>query len=717
MPSPVITAFVLVVAMVTAVKGQAAAGDHDDACAANLRMIGAALETYQREVRSLPAHLSDLHPKYLPAQNVLHCPADGSEGRPYPTWFPPAWQLKDPGGPVSYFYLYADTPSPSLYVSLAPADKLGANATFRQRIERHRVNFGDAVPLVQCHHHQGYMQNLRSAGRVVRTQGLFEHDASTFPTVLERLEADARAGAGPLLENWSLPATEQYLLPVGEGPLSSADHYRLWKLADILGEIAPDLPPSQRVSAQRIAARFDLAGGRYERAVAHAERAASASDDDPGGAFLIVLARHRSGVHGRLPPLLDTYLNWTMRRRHLPGVVVAVVRDGTPVYLKGHGFSNLETRSAATPETAFRIASVTKSFVSIALMMLVEDGWLSLDDSVRKHIVEAPEEWGRITVRHLVTHTSGLADVWALPPEARPVQFTSDSLVKLLAGVPPLFAPGEKYQYNHGALLVGVIVERLSGKPFGQVLQERIWQPLGMTDTRINDARAVTPGRAASYSWDDGRGDWLNATLPPENMWGLADGGMVSTAADLVKWDAALYGEKLLKPSSLHEMWSPMRLNDGTSTQYGCGWQLGSVRGHRWVGHYGLGASSATIFRFVDQKLTVIVLANLDRGDAPVIADEIADLVLPPSSAVIDNDVALTARLEKQLTSLAGRKDADGDFYRSLGQLQSLQLLGDESRPSGRVRLCRTTFERGTWMHAFMLDGAGKVTRITLQPE
>ena len=159
------------------------------------------------------------------------------------------------------------------------------------------------------------------------------------------------------------------------------------------------------------------------------------------------------------------------------------------------------------------------------------------------------------------------------------------------------------------------------------------------------------------------------------------------------------------------------RLNDGSDTQYGCGWQLGSVRGHRWVGYFGGGTSSARISRFVDQKLTVIVMANLDRGDAPVIADEIAALVLPPAPPAVDFDVAMTRRLEAELALLSGGKDRTGDFYRSLGRLRSFQFVGDEPDPQGRVRRYRTRFDQGTWLHAFALDSADKVTSVTLQPE
>ena len=698
----------LVLLVGAAAKGQATAGDPGETCAAHLRDIGAALDACRRDTGSLPPHLSDLHPKYLPDLSALHCPADGSEGRPYPAWFPPPWQLKDPKLPVSYFYLYAETPCPPFLVNLGPPQE--QSATLRQRSERHRRNFGDAVPLVQCHHHP-FLGHLLEEGRVTRTQGLFEYDSTAWPPMLERLEADARAGAAKLAENWSLPAAEQYLLPVTEAPLGPAEHDRLRTLAAALQRHKAD------PAALRIAARCDAAGGRYELALAAARRAAELEPGDAGGRFLVELLRHPAeGGTGTSPPI-DAYLQWSVRRRHLPGVAVAVVRDGSPVYLRGFGVANVETGSPATPDTVFRIASMTKSFVATALMMLVEEGRLSLDDPVTKHLPDAPPAWRGITVRHLVTHTSGLADVWEMPREARQAEFTSDAIVKTLAGVPPTFAPGERYQYNHGALLVGVLVERVTGQPFGEVLAEKIFRPLGMSATRLNDARTVLPNRAANYSWDDGAATWVNAQMPPENMWALADGGIVSTAADLVKWDAALYGERLLKRPALREMWAPMRLNDGTVTQYGCGWQLGSVRGHRWVGHYGLGTSSAKVSRFVEQRLTVIVLANLDRGDAPPMADEIAAMFLPPAPAAADDDPPLTARLKESLSAVAGGGDRAADFYRSLGPLRSLEFLGEEPQPAGRVRRYRTGYDRGTWLHAFALDRNARVTSVVLQPD
>lgn len=617
-------------------EGQTAAADPVAECSNHLRAIDAAIKAYAKANDGKPpAHLSDLHPKFLPDPAVLHCPADATPGEPFNQFFPPPWRLRDPKLPVSYLYLDSATPSPPLFMDLSPPGRLPASASVRERMERHRRNFGDSVPLLQCHHHPEFRLDLMRDGSLLQSRvPLFELDPRSYPFVLDRLAADVAAGAAAVAERWSMPATEDYLLDWIESDHPSAEREKLRSAADGLAGFADRLDPASKSAAWALAARFRVASGNYRDAHTAARRA----EELLGGAkadlkmrHLVEVTRFEAGGRTGQPPV-DAYLERETQRRHLPGISVAVVREGKPVYVKGFGYADLEHRVPATPDTVFRIASVTKMFVATALMMLVEEGKVALDEPVTKYLSDAPREWDGITVRHLVTHTSGLADVWDVPQQSRPAVLDGAAIVKTLAAVPPPYKPGERYEYNHGATLVGVVVERVSGKPFAQFLKERVFDPLGMKSTRVDDPRSVTPGRARNYAWDDAAGTWMNVEPLPWNISSLADGGVVSTAADLGKWDEALYGERLLKRATLAEMWRPMRLSDGSETGYGCGWQVGTFRGHRWVGHFGAGQTSAKVARFPDSKLAVIVLCNFDRGDAPRIADAIAAMYLPAES-------------------------------------------------------------------------------------
>src|SRR5687768_9254792 len=191
---------------------EAAQPEAADQCARRMRAIAESARAYKKDKGRLPAHLSDLVPIYLKDAEALQCPADRVGGLPYLPFFPPEWRLKDPKLPVSYYYMRAETPCPHLFTSLNPA-RLPDGATVRQRMEAHRVNFGETIPLLHCNHHTpAFRQAVMVDGTIHRGGPLFEYDAYVYPVVLERLHADASDPA-LLRRNWWLPAVEQYLTP------------------------------------------------------------------------------------------------------------------------------------------------------------------------------------------------------------------------------------------------------------------------------------------------------------------------------------------------------------------------------------------------------------------------------------------------------------------------------------------------------------------------
>lgn len=322
---------------------------------------------------------------------------------------------------------------------------------------------------------------------------------------------------------------------------------------------------------------------------------------------------------------IDEYVQSELQDQRIPGVSIAVVRNGELVEARGYGLANVELNVPVTAETIFQSGSVGKQFTATLAMMLVEEGKLSLDDPMSKYIADAPAIWQGITLRHLLTHTSGLSNNIYNRLNMRQ-DYTEDELVKEIATTPLDFQPGEQWNYsNPGYVMMGIIIHKATGKFYGDLLREKIFTPLGMTTARIIDEADIIPNRAAGYRLVDGELKNQEWVAPKLNT--TADGALYITALDMAKWAAGLDSGKLLSRASFDQMWTPVKLNDGKVEQYGFGWGFGEIRGHRVIEHGGgWQGFSAQISRYVDDKLTVIVLTNLAGGRPAKIARGIAGL-------------------------------------------------------------------------------------------
>jgi CubicO group peptidase (beta-lactamase class C family) len=314
---------------------------------------------------------------------------------------------------------------------------------------------------------------------------------------------------------------------------------------------------------------------------------------------------------------LDNYIAAEMLQKHIPGVSLAVVKDGSIVVEKGYGFANLEDRIPATQHTVYEIASITKSFTASAIMLLAEAGELHLDDLLTYYHHDVPQAWADLTVRHLLTHTSGVQQ-WSID-WSRP-DLTPDEICCAAFGRPLRFAPGTRFEYcDTNYNLLGMIIHQLTGKPYDAFLQERIFMPLGMAATRHNDVRTMIPQRAVGYDGENGRLvradtiEWNHINLSSQVPANGANGSLLSTVADLLKWETALFTGSILSRSVLGQMWQPFTLPDGTSAPYGLGWELETYRGQKLVAHGGgIFGFTTSITRFVDNRLTIIILTNQD---------------------------------------------------------------------------------------------------------
>jgi len=293
-----------------------------------------------------------------------------------------------------------------------------------------------------------------------------------------------------------------------------------------------------------------------------------------------------------------------------------------------YGYSNVELQAPVKPETIFQSGSVGKQFTATAVMMLVEEGKLSLDDPLTKFFPDAPPAWRNVRVRHLLSHTGGFTDY----PKSFDFRrdYTEDDLLKIVEGVALAYPPGSKWAYsNLGYLTLGILIHRVTGQFYGDFLHDRIFEPLGMNTRIINEADIV-PNRAAGYRLVKGQlknQEWVTPTVNT-----TADGSLYLYILDLAKWDAALYTEKLLKRSSLDLRWTPVKLNNGRPNPdgYVFAWFVGNVRGHRITEHGGSWQGFNThISRYVDDKLTVVVLTNLDGSHPDEITHHVAGLYIP----------------------------------------------------------------------------------------
>jgi CubicO group peptidase (beta-lactamase class C family) len=303
-------------------------------------------------------------------------------------------------------------------------------------------------------------------------------------------------------------------------------------------------------------------------------------------------------------------------------VLVAV--DGKPVFRKAYGLANREWNVPNTPDAKFRIGSITKQFTATAILQLAEQGKLSIDDPVSKYYPSAPPAWSKITIRHLLTHTSGIPTYTALPGffdrQAR-MPFKPEELVKLTQDKPLDFAPGTNYAYdNSGYVLLGVIVEKASGEPYAKYVQEHIFAPLGMKDTGYDSDRTIIAKRAAGY--DVGPGGALNAAFLDMSV-PFSAGSLYSTVDDLLIWDQALYAAKPLKAESLKAMFTDY------GHKYGFGFQIDSKWDHPRIAHGGGINGFITEFeRYPLDRLTVIVLSNIENPAPNTIAPRLAGLCL-----------------------------------------------------------------------------------------
>jgi uncharacterized protein (TIGR03435 family) len=396
---------------------------------------------------------------------------------------------------------------------------------------------------------------------------------------------------------------------------------------------------------------------------------------------------------------IDGFVSAEMGRERIPGLAVGIYSRGQILLAKGYGLANVELNVPVKPETIFQSGSVGKQFASAAVMMLVEEGKIGLDDSIVKYFPNAPDTWKPILVKNLLSHTSGLAEYetpdrsGAKGPFYLRLDFTEDQIAEKIEALPIEFKPGDKWNYrNTNYVLLGEIIHKITGKFYADYLQERIFKPWYMNSTRLISEVDIIPNRSSGYEIRAGKlrnQDWVSPTFNS-----TADGTLYFNVLDLAKWDEALYGTSLLKQSSLDRIWTVFPLNDGdpNPANYGFGWNIRKLNGHKVIEHGGAWQGfTCFIARYPDDGLSVVVLTNLAGANPGLIAHNVAELVNPalkPPPPKVRKEITIDPKLfDAYVGRYAMRPDiiltvtrTDNHFFAKLAGQDRLEIFPETTK-------------------------------------
>lgn len=436
---------------------------------------------------------------------------------------------------------------------------------------------------------------------------------------------------------------------------------------------------------------------------------------------------------------IDQVAEQALSTQAVTGISLAVVRDGRVVYSRAYGYSSIELQQTARDTSVYEIGSITKQFTAGAILLLAEEGKLTLDDSLAKYVPDFPRA-KEITLRQLLSMTSGIPDYTDQPAFDSSVQkpATPADVVALVKTQPLDFDPGTRFEYsNTNYFLLGMVIEKASGQSYADYLYQRVFRSLGMSATQFGNAGASSPDLATGYSFDGRR---IKPDVPWNLDWAYSAGGIVSSVLDLAVWDTALLQGKPISLGSLRTMWSPISLKDGTKVPYGFGWSIETLYGHREIDtNGGLPGYNGRNAAFPNDQFDVVVLGNSQAFAAGPVVRQIFELFYPPTKAQMDaqqeGDAAAAARARdifrrlqtgtldaSQLTTSAAKRLTGKLLAQAKSSLSRLgsptkveqydkYLLGTQTSYAYRL-----TFKQGLLGFSLTLDNEGKVGALSVQP-
>lgn len=437
---------------------------------------------------------------------------------------------------------------------------------------------------------------------------------------------------------------------------------------------------------------------------------------------------------------VDAIVRDEMERRRAPGLAVAILKGRDVLLAKGYGVANLEHGVPVTTRTMFESGSMGKMFTSAAVMSLVERGTLDLEAPVRTYLPDAPASWNAIRLRHLLTHTSGIPDYTGDTFDYRK-DYTEADLTKMAYGLTLEFPAGQRWNYsNTGYVMLGVILSKVTGKPYWEYLRERLFTPAGMPTARIISESDVVPNRAAGYLVD-GKGQYMNQNWVAPLTNTTADGSLLISLDDMVAWARAVRGREVIAPASWTRVQTAVTLNSGKPYPYGMGWFVETLNGQPYLQHGGSWQGFLTQFSYyAGSDLTVIVLANSRTADPMAIANRLAAAVdsaltppPPPTTPLAGVDPATTAYV-RQVLEITQRGELgldDFEFVRQtivgrmsaaytamlkpLGAIQTLEPLTRSDEGDDRVFTYRARFAQGLVNVQVKLGPGGRLTGLFIR--
>lgn len=396
---------------------------------------------------------------------------------------------------------------------------------------------------------------------------------------------------------------------------------------------------------------------------------------------------------------IDRYLHSEMRERRIPGLQLAVVQRGKIVMLKSYGMAELPHAIPVTQRSVFSINSATKSFTGVAIMQLVEQGKLDLGAPVSRYLGDLPPPWQAVTITQLLNHTSGLPDIISQQTSRLATGGGPDAAWRQVQTMPMDFAPGERFRYNQtNYLLLGKIIDQLSGQPFVQFIQQRQFDAAGMRQTGYGDTQDVIADKAPSYRFD-ADGKTLKQVTDEFPLFLRAGAGINTTAQDLARWIIALQKGQLVSSAGLASMWQRGRLNDGKAAPWALGWP--AIRDKEYRAVAGIGGARSAFYLYPEHDLAIVLLTNLAGAAPEQMIDVVAGYFLPGLRQVSGGYATYRLReqaqaggfgqLEQQLAQLKQQSriapPSEGDLnswgYRLLGQgrpAQAIAVLGLTTR-------------------------------------
>jgi CubicO group peptidase (beta-lactamase class C family) len=433
---------------------------------------------------------------------------------------------------------------------------------------------------------------------------------------------------------------------------------------------------------------------------------------------------------------IDDYIDAEIARQNVPGLALAVMRHGQLVRAQGYGFANVEHHAPVHPDTLFKSGALGKQFTAVAVMMLVEDGKLRLDESVRKYLPEAPRTWAPITVRNLLNHTSGLPPY---PDGEFRRDYTDAELLGIIYKQPLNFPAGSRWGYSYTAYVtLGMLMNRVAGEFYADLLAKRIFAPLGMQTARLIDELAVVPNRAAGYELRDGElrnAEWVSPTANS-----TADGSLYLSVLDYARWDAGLLSRKFLEPASWAEIARPAQLASGRSYPYGFGWFLERSAGQEVWRHSGSWQGFRTFaIRYLGDELTLVALANGDSGDPARIVRHVAGMIdaklaQPQGAPIADREPQVTSQLKGLLQRIADGKADYNEFafvskqdfevsmsanqktLKPMGSLREIALFARNELGDDRVYRYRARYDSGLLEVNLSYAPNGKIAALDFIP-